>query len=195
MSFIWLRWHSGTGHTERTIRAPILARVPFAFSWPLYYHLCRDLFALSNRTGTFPSQQTNKKESNPNQIQSKKERAWYYYYIHSEPIKIKTFSKPEETHKLLVWDGAGRGPVRSRGRRKRTRTPAVPTRSKKSLQNSIQPHSDELNTHTQEKPQLVTNNDASFPTVRKRGGAAAAAADEKKKQRNEKRKKEKNQVE
>jgi hypothetical protein len=64
----------------------------------------------------------------------------------------------------------------------------VPTRSKKSLQNSIQPHSDELNTHTQEKPQLVTHNDASFPTVRKRGGAAAAA-DEKKKQRNEKRKK------
>jgi hypothetical protein len=63
----------------------------------------------------------------------------------------------------------------------------VPTRSKKSLQNSIQPHSGELNTHTQEKPQLVTDNDASFPTVRKRGGAAAAA-DEKKKQRNEKRK-------
>lgn len=51
----------------------------------------------------------------------------------------------------------------------------------------MQPHSGELNTHTQEKPQLVTDNDASFPTVRKRGGAAAAA-DEKKKQRNEKRK-------
>lgn len=70
--------------------------------------------------------------------------------------------------------GGGKGPGRRRcppGARRACRIPCNRT-----AMNWI---------HTQEKPQLVTHNDASFPTVRKKGGAAAAAADEKKKQRNE----------
>lgn len=127
----WDRTH------ERTIRDPILARVPFAFSWPLYYHLCRDLFALSNRTGTFPSQQTNKKriKPKPNTIEKGKSMV-LLLYTHWTYKNKKTFPNQKKHTNFLCGmarvavpsarAGGGKGPGRRRcppGARRACRIP------------------------------------------------------------------------
>lgn len=113
MSFIWLRWHNGTGHTRGLFALPfwLESHLPF----PGHYIIICVEICLRCRIeqAHFPPNKQTKKESNLNQIQTKKERAWYYYYIHTEPIKIK---KPSQTRRntqtsCVGWRGSRSRPL------------------------------------------------------------------------------------
>ena len=143
---------------------------PICFSWPLYYHLCVYLFALSlrflaipNRTDTyFPTPP--KKQTKQNTI----EKGKAVVLLYSEPIKNtkkqKTKKKQNKKNTLLVWDG------RSRPREDGNDPAAGGALLGERVQNTITAQANWI--HIIRQPQLVTHSDASFPTVRKRGGAA-----------------------
>jgi hypothetical protein len=137
MSFIWLLWHNGTGHTRGLFALPfwLESHLPF----PGHYIIICVEICLRCRIeqAHFPPNKQTKKESNPNQIQSKKERAWYYYYIHTEPIKIKKTFPNQKKHTNFLCGmarvavpsaraGGGKGPGRRRcppGARRACRIP------------------------------------------------------------------------